>query len=91
MRIIKLHNRDGANLWLEEDSLVEPYISEWKLKVDSKHQYCLKYMRIIGDYEAIDPSGGPMISLGDEFNNKFKVVKIINPTTLWLSERNYNK
>ena len=49
-------------------------------------------MRIIGsnpiEIEAVDPSGGPFISLGDEFEDKYKIIKIINPTTFWISERN---
>ena len=47
---IKLFNRDGANLWLEKVKEVEPNISEWKLNVDKKHDYCLKYLRVIGNY-----------------------------------------
>ena len=89
---IKLFNRDGADLWLEKIKKVEQNIYEWKLYVDSKHLYCLNYMRCIGNYpnniEAVDPSGGPMIGLGDEFEGKYKIVNIINPTTFWISERN---
>ena len=95
MKKIKLFNRDGANLWLEKTSKeIEPNIFEWNLKIDNKHQYCLEYMRIIGNYpkeiEAVDPSGGPMISLSDEFEGKYKIVNIINSTTFWISERNNN-
>lgn len=89
---IKLHNRDGAELWLEKISNIKENLSLWELKVDDKHSYCLEYMRVIGDYpnniEAVDPSGGPFISLSDEFLNKYKIIKIINPTTFWISERN---
>ena len=91
---IKLYNRDGADLYLEKGSktFVSNNIYEWHLKVDKKHEYCLQYIRIIGDYpkeiEAVDPSGGPMISLGDEFQGKYKIVNIINSTTFWISERN---
>lgn len=91
MKKIKLFNRDGADLWLEEVKTIDPNISEWKLKVDSNHSYCLKYIRIIGNYpleiEAVDPSGGPMISLEDKFENKYKIVNIINPTTFWIWEQ----
>jgi hypothetical protein len=90
MKII-LYNRDRANLWLEkEDSDI------WKLKVDQNHIYVLKYMRIIGypEIEAIDPSGGPFISVGDVLNdieNRFyKVIEIINCTTLKLEENGNN-
>ena len=94
MNKIKLFNRDGASLWLEKGKLVEPNINEWHLKVDKKHDYCLEYMRCIGNYpddiEAVDPSGGPMISLGDEFEEKYKIIKIINPTTFLISENGNN-
>jgi len=91
---IKLYNRDGADLWLEKIKNIENNIFEWKLNVDNKHDYCLKYCRIIGDYpkeiEAIDPSGGPLLSLGSEFEGKYKIINIINPNTFWISERNNN-
>ena len=95
MKKIKLFNRDGADLWLEEGKMVDLNIAEWKLKVDNKHKYCLEFIRIIGDrfpesIEAVDPSGGPMINIGDEFEGKYKIVKIINSTTFWISERNNN-
>ena len=90
MKII-LYNRDRANLWLEkEDSDI------WKLKVDQNHEYVLEYMRVIGypKIEAIDPSGGPFISVGDilEDNEKrsYKIIEIINYTTLKLKEENGN-
>ena len=89
---IKLFNRDGAELWLEKTKEISEKIYEWKLCVDQKHSYCLQFMRVIGNYpneiEAVDPSGGPMINLADEFEGKYKIVNIINPTTFWLSERN---
>lgn len=95
MNKIKLFNRDGANLWLEKGKLVEPNINEWHLKVDKKHNYCLEYMRCIGNYpndiEAVDPSGGPMIGLGDEFEEKYKIIKIINSTTFLISENGNNQ
>ena len=89
---IKLFNRDGADLYIEKsEQQVEPNIYVWNLKVDKKHKYCLEYMRCIGNYpsdiEAVDPSGGPMINIGDEFQSKYKIVKIINATTFWISER----
>ena len=99
MNKINLPNRDGAILWLEEESLIEPHISEWKLKVDKEHLYCLEYMRMIMSpkglqIEAVDPSGGPFISLADEFKSSsgknYKIVNIVNATTFWLSERNNN-
>lgn len=54
------YNRDNAHLWLDDAGV---------LCIDQAHQYCLEYMRyIISDdetIEAIDPSGGPFISIGD--------------------------
>lgn len=104
---IKLYNRDGADLWLENTGeQVAENITIWKLNVDNKHKYVLEFCRYIGDNfsepEAIDPSGGPMISLGDEFeflslNEEKEVVKMlgkivkINSTkSIWISERNNN-
>ena len=87
---IKLFNRDGADLWLEKIKSISNHISEWRLCVDAKHLYCLNYLRCIGDYpnnlEAVDPSGGPMINVGDKFMNKYKIVKIINSTTFEIWE-----
>ena len=87
---IELFNRDGADLCLEKIKKVKKGVFEWRLYVDIKHLYCLRYIRCIGNYpdniEAIDPSGGPMISLGDKFKEKYKIIKIIDPTTFWLSE-----
>lgn len=95
MNKIKLYNRDGANLWLENTGeQVAENITIWKLNVDSKHKYCLEYIRVIGNYpyeiKAIDPSGGPMLSLADEFEGKYKIVKINSANNIWISERNNN-
>jgi hypothetical protein len=64
----------------------------WYLDVDKEHEYVLNYCRLIGDNflepEAIDPSGGPMINLGDEFEGKYKIVKICSVNNIWISERN---
>ena len=95
MNKIKLYNRDGANLWLENTGeQAAENIAIWKLNVDSKHKYCLEYIRVIGNYpyeiEAIDPSGGPMLSVGDLFENKYEIVKINSIKDIWISERNNN-
>lgn len=94
MKEIKLFNRDGADLRLVHLKEIEPGITEWELQVDKKHNYVLEFCRYIGDNflepEAIDPSGGPMISLGDEFENKYKIVKINSVKSIWISERNNN-
>ena len=89
---IRLFNRDGADLWLEKIKKISEHEFEWRLYVDQKHLYCLQYIRCIGDYpdnlEAVDPSGGPMINLGDKFEDgKYKIIKIINPTTFILWEQ----
>ena len=93
MKKIKLYNRDGADLWLKKcDKQIEPNIWMWYLDVDKEHEYIFNYCRIIGDDilepEAIDPSGGPMLSLGDEFEGKYKIVKICSVNNIWISERN---
>ena len=96
MKEIKLFNRDGADLKLVQKHLkeIEPYITEWELQVDKKHRYVLEFCRYIGDNflepEAIDPSGGPMINLGDEFEGKYKIIRINNTNSIWISERNNN-
>ena len=96
MKEIKLFNRDSADLRLVQKQLkeIEPNITEWELQVDKKHEYVLEFCRYIGDNllepEAIDPSGGPMISLRDEFENKYKIVKINSVKSIWISERNNN-
>lgn len=91
---ITLHNRDGARLWLERVKEIEPNIFEYRLNVDYNHKYCLEYMRYIydedGSIRSIDPSGGPSISIGDEFENKYKIVKINSVISIWISERNNN-
>ena len=90
---IKLYNRDGADLWLENTGeQVAENIAIWKLCVDDKHKYCLKYIRIISSFEieAIDPSGGPMLSVGDVFENKYEIVKINSINNIWIGERNNN-
>ena len=96
MKKIKLFNRDGADLKLVQKHLkeIEPHITEWELQVDEKHEYVLEFCRYIGDNflepEAIDPSGGPMINLGDEFEGKYKIVKINSVKSIWISERDNN-
>ena len=105
MKEIKLFNRDGADLKLVQKHLkeIDPHITEWELKVDKNHSYALEFCRFIGEYqvngnkvnwdtiEAIDPSGGPMLSLGDEFEGKYKIVKINSINSIWISERTENK
>ena len=101
---IKLYNRDGADLWLEcTHKEVQPNIFIWELTVDLEHSYVLEHCRMVGTtngiggnkvdwsvIEAIDPAGGPFISLGDEFENKYKIVKINSAKDIWISERNNN-
>ena len=87
---IKLFNRDGANMWLEpfKDNL-------YKLCVDNNHKYCLQYIRVIGNYpnniEAIDPSGGPFLSIGSYVDKTHKIDKFESALLIRLSERNNNE
>lgn len=91
MKKIRLANRDGASMWLE---YIGPYFSEekasfWQLKVDDKHKYCLEFMRIIGELsciEAVDPSGGPFLSLGYVLNNEYKIIQILNASLFILKK-----
>jgi hypothetical protein len=90
MKVIKLFNRDGADL-----RLVQTDNNLWELSVDEKHKYVREFCRYIGDNflkpEAIDPSGGPMINLGDEFENRYKIVKINSINNIWISDNGNNK
>ena len=96
MKEIKLYNRDGADLKLVQKHLkeIEPHITEWELQVDEKHKYVLEFCRYIGNNflepEAIDPSGGPMINLGDEFENRYKIIKINSTNNIWISDNGNN-
>jgi hypothetical protein len=96
MNKIKLYNRDGADLNLVQKHLkeIEPHITEWELQVDDKHKYILEFCRYIGDNflepEAIDPSGGPMINLGDEFENRYKIIRINSVNNIWISDNGNN-
>lgn len=96
MKVIKLFNRDGADL-----RLVQTDNNLWELSVDEKHKYVLEYMRVIGkegiedmsdpkNWESIDPSGGPLIGIGDIFENKYKVVGFEGFKTLIINETDNN-
>ncbi len=92
---IKLYNRYGADLWLKKCAKqIDTNTWMWYLDCDKKHEWIFKYMRYIGDNilepEAIDPSGGPMLSVGDVFEGKYEIVKISSPSNIWISERNNN-
>lgn len=66
---IKLPNRDGVNLYLVNKG------DYWKLEGPELYT---SYLRIIGfiphGIEAIDPPGGPFMSIGDIYSNK-KIIK----------------
>ena len=88
---IKLYNRDGADLYLvKTNKKVDDSTYEWYLDVDKYHLYCLEYMRFIGKLpfiESIDPCGGPLISVGDTFNNgKYTVIQINGIKNIWIKE-----
>ena len=90
--IINLYNRDGATLSLSRGKKVDTITNEWYLTVDNDHKWVLEHCRMIGspeNIEAIDPSGGPFLAVGDTIR-KYKIIKIVDCTTLWLSERNNN-
>ena len=101
---IDLYNRDHAEIYLEMYSEKYDGTSLWKLKVDPKHDYCLQYMRMGGDFDIlennkilwkhiqmIDPSGGPYLEVGDELQGgRYKIIEFLDATTVKLSERNNN-
>ena len=70
MERIRLFNRDGADLFLVHND-DERY---WHFEVDAKHQYVLNFMRLgyTDDNKTIDfvdPSGGPIVYVGSQFDN----------------------
>ena len=90
--VINLYNRDGATLTLNKGKKIDTITNEWYLNVDNDHKWVLEHCRLIGNpenIEAIDPSGGPFLAVGDTIR-KYKIIKIVDCTTLWLSERNNN-
>lgn len=66
---IKLPNRDGAELYLINNG------DYWKIEGPELYT---SYLRIIGNFpdniRAIDPPGGPFMSIGDIYSNK-KIIK----------------
>ena len=97
MNKIKLFNRDGANMWLEQIEETNDKTSLWQLKVDKEHLYCLKYIRVIfekypSEILAVDPSGGPYISIGSELENgKYKIIDFLNSTIFKLLKNGNSK
>ena len=69
MNKIKLPNRDGSDLYLVNKG------DYWKLEGPKLYT---SYLRIIGNFpdniRAIDPPGGPFMSIGDIYSNK-KIIK----------------
>jgi len=74
MNKIKLHNRYNANIWIEH---IDKDL--WQLKSEKTED--LEYLRV--GYEDdnktinfIDPSGGPFMSVGYQFNKEYKLAEI---------------
>lgn len=74
MNKIKLHNRYNANIWIE-------HIDEdlWQLRSEKPED--LEFLRV--GYEDdnktinfVDPSGGPFMSVGYQFNEEYKLAEI---------------
>lgn len=97
MNKIELFNRDGATMWLEQIEGSNDKTSLWQLKVDEEHLYCLEYIRVVFEKYpskilAVDPSGGPYISIGSELENgKYKIIDFLNSTTFKLLENGNSK
>lgn len=97
MTEIKLFNRDGATLKLvKTDKVVDSNTWVWALEVDRPHDYIFEYSRVIysdnnfSRIQAIDPSGGPFISVGDTFEKHYKIIRINSIYNIWISEGNNN-
>lgn len=63
---ITLQNRDGADLYLLQ---IEPNSNMFRIVCDKDHKYVLDFARIIlcednKSIYAVDPSGGPFLSIG---------------------------
>lgn len=96
MKEIKLFNREEADMRLIKSN--KWWSNKWKLEVDDRHEYCLQYCRLIYNedsttIQAIDPSGGPFISIGDIYEGKYKIVgfDMSEPgISVIIDEGNYN-
>lgn len=90
--IIRLFNREGAKITLVKVKDLDSENSEWKLVVDNKHSYCLRYVRYIYSEDetiyALDPSGGPFISVGSIYEDNYQIIKIYNVMSIIIRERN---
>lgn len=74
MNKIKLHNRYNANIWIEHIDA-----DLWQLRSEKPED--LEFLRI--GYENdnktinfVDPSGGPFMSVGYQFNEEYKLAEI---------------
>ena len=86
MKEIKLYNRDGADLRLSANDN-----THWELVVDDKHKYILEYIRVgknqtNNSIEFIDPSGGPMISVGQQIDSEHTISNITEATSKFIIE-----
>ena len=86
MKEIKLYNRDGADLRLSTNDN-----THWELVVDDNHKYILEYMRVgkkqtNNSIEFIDPSGGPMISVGQQIDLEHAISNITEATNKFIIE-----
>lgn len=83
-KIVKLNNRDGVSMWLESNE--EGY---YTLETNGDSFY-KEHFRIIGNNinkpEAIDPPGGPFISVGNVYDG-FKVKEITFPPLRFYLEK----
>ena len=82
-----LYNRDGNNLWLEQSKTNKGW---YKLMSESQSiPHCQVTFGKNGDIVAIDPPGGPFISLGknqDKDGKPFVVDKINDELELKIRE-----
>ena len=82
---IQLYNRYHSNIWLEniKDNV-------WELKAKDKDD--LSYLRVILNDDksiyAIDPPGGPFLSIGTQVDNNYKIKEIHENFNIILDEVN---
>lgn len=92
--IITNRNRDGAKLWLEKVGETNDYtihtdkkfvLEYCRIIFNNINEDVEQYDFILNDKkckcEAFDPSGGPYISVGTTFDDKYKVIRIYRDYT----------
>lgn len=84
--IIKLYNRYGDNIYLE--NLAE---NKWILR--GGDHYRVIFDKSPNDIKAVDPSGGPFLSIGDKVEGKeiIEIVELLNIGFIFTLKDNESK